>query len=306
MSTFRQTVIKENLRQRAETIRAIRDFFIANGFLEVETPIRIPAPAPEAYIDALPSEGWFLHTSPELCMKRLLAAGCDKIFQLCRCFRAKERGKMHLPEFTILEWYCVGAGYLDMMKQCEELIRFVAAETGHGSSINYQGKLIELDGPWKRITVAEAFERYSSVTLKRALSEDLFDEIIDSEIERELGKDHPVFLYDYPASKAALARLKPDDNSLAERFELYIGGVELCNAFTELIDFEEQGRRFAEELSIRKKTGGALYPMPEKFLSSLKHMPDAAGNALGVDRLVMLLADTADIDDVIAFAPEEL
>jgi elongation factor P--(R)-beta-lysine ligase len=297
--------INKNLRLRAEIIKSIRLFFSEHDYLEVETPVRIPAPAPEANIDAIESEDKFLHTSPELCMKRLLAAGYPRIFQICRCFRKNERGSRHIPEFTMLEWYRADSDYSDMMDETEALIKYVAARSGQGSRITYQGTGVEIGKTWTRMTVAEAFDKYASVSVGRALSDGGFDETM-AEIEPFLGKTEPLFLYDYPASCGALAKLKNGDASVAERFELYISGVELCNGFTELTDPVEQRARFENELAFRKKAGKKEYPMPEKFLESLYLMPDASGNALGIDRLIMLFADAGSIDDVVAFAPEEL
>lgn len=306
MTKYRQTGIEKNLQLRANIIQAIRCFFAKNGYLEVETPCRIPAPAPEAHIDAQPSDKWYLHTSPELCMKRLLAAGYPKIFQVCRCFRQDERGSRHLPEMTMLEWYRAGSTYLDMMDQCEALIRFVACQTGFGEFITFQGHKIDLGSPWSKITVAEAFDKFTSTTMKGALKKNRFDELMACEIEPELGVERPVFLFDYPASCGALARLSSDNRSLVERFELYVGGLELCNAFSELTDPVEQKIRFEWEQNRRRFSGKTVYPMPQKFLEALQDMPEAAGNALGIDRLVMLFADTVKIDNVVAFTPEEL
>ncbi len=306
MNTYRQSTIKKNLQLRAHIIQALRQFFIENDYLEVETPYRIPAPAPEEYIDAQPSGNWYLHTSPELCMKRLLAAGHSRIFQLCKCFRQNERGNKHLPELTLLEWYTAGSTYQDVMAQCEALMQFVIRNIGHDGYICYQGSKISLSSPWPRITVAEAFDQYSSQPMEVALRENRFDELMAGEIEPRLGFAKPVFVYDYPASRGALARLKPEDRSLAERFELFAGGLELCNAFSELTDSVEQRMRFEWEQNRRRCAGKKIYPMPEKFLRSLQDMPEAGGNAFGIDRLVMLLADTARIDDVVAFTPEEL
>jgi len=303
---MRQLSIRQNLRLRAEIIQAIRRFFIDNDYIEVETPCRIPAPAPESHIDAVPSGNWFLHTSPELCMKRLLAAGYPRIFQICRCFRGQERGSRHLPEFTMLEWYCTGIGYFEMMEQCEDMIRFAAHHSGFGDVIAWQGESVDLKKPWFRMSVADAFDRHASIPMKTALLQDRFDEVIACEIEPRIGREKPLFLYDYPAAHGALARLKPDNPLLAERFELYINGLELCNAFTELTDPREQRKRFEKERDYRNRSGKRPYPMPERFLESLEFMPRASGNALGIDRLVMLFADSAKIDDITAFTPEEL
>ena len=303
---MRQTRIRENLQIRARVIQSIRAYFTDNGYLEVETPNRIPAPAPEAHIDAQPSGSWFLHTSPELCMKRLLAAGYERIFQICKCYRRNERGRRHLPEMTLLEWYAAGTDYRQMMTDCEDLIRHIARQTGSGERIVYRGAEIDLTPPWDRLTVEDAFARYASLPLAAALDQNRFDQILALEIEDRLGRSRPLFLHDYPAACGALARRKKGDRRLVERFELYIAGLELCNAFGELIDPAEQKLRFEWEQNRRRYAGKSTYPMPSRFLEAMKFMPEAAGNALGVDRLVMLFADTDSIDEVVAFAPDEL
>ncbi|MFO7494990.1 MAG: EF-P lysine aminoacylase EpmA [Desulfobacterales bacterium] len=303
---FRQTRLAATLVFRSRVIQAIRRFFEAHAYLEIETPQRIPAQAPEAHIDPQPSGGWFLQTSPELLMKRLLAAGYPRLFQICHCHRRGERGRRHLPEFTLLEWYRAGADYEDLMGETEGLIRFVAGEVGLGHDLVYQGLALDLRPPWPRLAVAAAFERHGSLSMAEALAASRFDEVMGLEIEPRLGQPRPQFLYDYPAAQGALARLRPGQPSVAERFELYIAGLELCNAFSELNDPVQQRARFETELAVRREGGKALGPMPEKFLAALGMMPAAAGNALGVDRLVMLLTDRARIDDVVAFTPEEL
>jgi lysyl-tRNA synthetase class 2 len=294
------------LTDRARIIGEIRRFFNEEGYLEVETPLRIPAPAPESHIDPIPSDAWYLHPSPELCMKRLLAAGYGRIFQICHCWRAGERGRLHLPEFTMLEWYQMDAGYYELMDECEALIRSVAAAIGLKENLVSQGREISLQGPWERITVSEAFTRYSPYSMAEALRCDLFDEIMVRDIEPRLGITGPVFIHDYPAARGALARLKPDDPGVAERFELYIDGVELANAFTELNDPAEQRSRFLREMETRISLGKTVYPMPEKFLEDLTHMPPAAGIAMGLDRLVMVLLHVSSIEEVVTFTPEEL
>jgi len=305
MGEYRQSTIKSNLHLRARLTQSIRIFFIGHGYLEVETPIRIPAPAPEAFIDAEASGSWFLHTSPELCMKRLLAAGFSKIFQICKCFRKDEQGRKHIPEFTMLEWYTVGQNYVDMMDQCEQLLLFILEEFDYGNSLEYQGVHINFKAPWSRLSVSDAFNQYASIPLNTALAKNCFEEVMIDEIEPRLGHN-PVFLYDYPACLSALARMKPDDSSLAERFELYIGGLELCNAFSELTDPVEQRIRFMSEQDQRRKMKKNIYPMPDSFISCLHDLPSAAGNALGIDRLVMLFTDSPCIDEVVTFIPEEL
>ena len=287
-------------------VQTIRDFFVHRGYLEVETPILIRAPAPELHIDAVPAKGGFLQTSPELCMKRLLAAGYERIFQMCKCFRQGERGSLHLPECTILEWYHAHAGYRDLMAECETMIQSVAQDLGFSQKIQYQGSTIDVTSPWDRMTVHEAFDRYAALPLQESMEKDRFDECMVEDIEPRLGSPKPTFLYDYPAPMAALARLKPENVGLAERFELYMGGIELANAFSELTDPGEQRTRFQWEKTKRKELGKEVYPLPEKFLGALALMPDSAGIALGVDRLAMIFSDSATIDDVVAFTPEEL
>jgi lysyl-tRNA synthetase class 2 len=293
---------RQALVERGAIFSRIREFFQGKGYLEVETPFRIPAPAPEAQIDAIPASGWFLQTSPELCMKRMLAAGYSRIFQICRCWRDGERGVRHLSEFTMLEWYRADADYLLLMDETEELVKHAAA----ADSISYRGERIELSGPWERITVADAFLRYAGTSMWQALAEGTFDELMVERVEPNLGLARPTFIYDYPASCSALARLKPSDPTVAERFELYIGGLEIANAFSELIDPVEQRARFIAEAAERAAQGKTAYPMPEKFLAALDEMPEAAGIALGLDRLVMVLLDAESIDDVVAFTTEEL
>jgi lysyl-tRNA synthetase class 2 len=297
---------REYLKVRAAVVEGIRRFFAGRGYLEVSTPVRIPAPAPEPHIDAVPSHGWFLQTSPEIAMKRLLAAGYGRIFQVCPCFRLDERGSRHLSEFTLLEWYAAGADYRDMMAECEDLVLFVSRRLGRGDRIDFRGQPIDLSGPWERITVDEAFRKYAGRSAEEALRTGKFDEDIAFSVEPQLRKDRPVILYDYPASQASLARLKETDPSVAERFECYIGGMELANAFTELTDPAEQRERFVRDREERKQAGKTDYPLPEPFLEELRYMPPSSGVALGVDRLVMLFTGAASIDDVVPFPPEIL
>ena len=294
------------LHARAKLIQSIRLFFIRHGFLEVETPLRIPSPAPEEYIEAILSDDWFLQTSPELCMKRLLAAGYQRIFQISKCFRAAERGNKHLPEFTMLEWYVAQFDYHQLMEQCQEMLIAAMKDMGHNQDIVWQNKKINLVSPWERITVADAFFRYAPISCQEALHQDKFDEIMVEYIEPRLGIDRPTFIYDYPAKLAALAKIKMDDPTVAERFELYIGGLELANGFSELTDANEQRQRFEEALKLRSAKNWARYFMPEKFLQALQTVPQSAGIALGIDRLVMILANACPIDDVVAFTPEML
>ena len=294
------------LQVRAKLIQSIRLFFIHHEFLEVETPLRIPSPAPEENIEALPSGNWFLQTSPELCMKRLLTAGYPRIFQISKCFRAAERGNKHLPEFTMLEWYVAQFDYHQIMYQCEEMLINVFKDMRHDQDIDWQNRKISLASPWERITVADAFLKYAPITLEEVLIQGNFDEIMVDYIEPQLGINKPTFIYDYPAKLAALAKLKKSEQTVAERFELYIGGLELVNGFSELTDANEQRQRFEEALKLRSAKNWARYFMPEKFLQALQTMPSCAGIAMGIDRLVMILANAYQIDDVVSFTPEML
>ena len=305
--THRLQCIAGNLTLRAAVLRTLRDFFQEQEFLEVETPLRVPAPIPEAAIEPQPSGTWVLLPSPEVCMKPLLAAGFAKIFQICRSFRQGERGHRHLPEATLLEWYATGWQYTDLMDQCEALFRHLADRLiGGGRPLVYQGQTVAFHGPWQRLTVADAFARFGSMDVGNALRSGRFDEIMGLEIEPQLGFGRPTFLMDYPIEKASLARPGRDNPRVAERFELYIAGLELCNGFSELTDALEQRQRFEKEQQLRRSAGLPVYPLPERFLAALADMPPAAGNALGVDRLVMLLADAPAIDDVVAYTPETL
>jgi lysyl-tRNA synthetase class 2 len=293
---------RQTLTERARIIQSIRNFFIDRGYLEVETPHRIPANAPEPHIDAVASGACALHTSPELTMKRMLAAGYEQLFQVCRVWREGERGQFHLPEFTLLEWYRAEIDYNALMNECMELL-FVLIPEG---KLCRGERTIDLTMPWQKLTVAEAFNQHASMNLDQALASNCFEEVLTSEVEPHLGKEKPTFLTEYPSSLAALARTKPGEPQVAERFELYIDGLELANAFSELTDPEEQRRRFEEDEELRRKAGKAPYPLPEKFLTELEAMPEAAGIALGLDRLVMLITDAKEIDEVVAFTPDEL
>lgn len=294
------------LETRACVLHALRAFFLSRDYLEVETPNRIPAPLPESHIDALPAGEWSLHPSPELCMKRMLADGYERIFQISKCYRGGERGPLHLPEFTLLEWYHAGYDYFQAMDQCEDLFLYVSGALGTGSTIHYRNCEIDLEKPWERLTVSESFERYGSICLEKALAENRFEEILALEIEPRLGSPKPTFLYDYPFAFGSLARPRMDNPAVAERFEIYVGGLELANGFSELTDAGEQRARFEKENETRTKRGRSPCPMPEKFLEAISRMPESAGIALGVDRMVMLFTNAASIDAVVSFIPEEL
>lgn len=295
---------QDTLWIRAGMIQAARRFFFGRSYLEVETPYRIPAPAPEYHIDAVASGNWFLHTSPELWMKRLLAAGYPKIFQICKCFREGERGSCHLPEFTMLEWYHQGIDYRLLMEECEAMVTSVASDLGCGEVIHYRDKEIALQRPWEMLSVREAFECYAPLPLAESLKRGEFDEIMACYIAPHLGERGPTFLYDYPLYSSVLTRTKRDDPSVEERFELYIGGMEVANGSSELAGVDEQRLRFEKARQFRRLQGKMDYPVPERFLEVLPVMPEAAGIALGVDRLAMIFTDSPAIDDVVTFTPE--
>jgi len=239
-------------------------------------------------------------------MKRLLSRGHDRIFQICRCWRSDERGSRHIPEFTMLEWYRAHSDYEQLMTDCENLLRHIASTCFGVSSMTYKSVSISLDGLFARISARDAFTYYADINIEDAINDGSFDETMVSQIEPSIIQNSPVFLIDYPIEMAALARPKPGDPSVAERFELYAGGLELANGFSELNDADEQRVRFLEANRKRLSKGLAELPIPELFLKELAAMPPSAGIALGVDRLVMLFTDSPCIDDVVAFTPENL
>ena len=282
-------------------------YFSERGFLEVETPFRIPANAPEEYIDPVPTLSWQLQTSPEICMKRLLCRGYDNIFQICRCWRSDERGSRHLSEFTMLEWYRSDADYHDLMQDCLGLLQYVADSCTTDSCFTRNDLKIDPHQTWQHFSVQEAFLRFTKTEALDNIKNGLFDELLTTEIEPAFEKfEVPVILQDYPAQLAALARLHAGQPDVAERFELYVGGLELANGFSELTDPQEQRRRFIEANQVRCRMGKSELPLPEPFLTELAAMPPSAGIALGVDRLVMLTVGADSIDQVVAFTPESL
>jgi lysyl-tRNA synthetase class 2 len=324
-----------HLEARARVLRAVRAFFEARGFVEVDTPALQVSPGLEPHLQAFatvldePGEGpraRYLHTSPEFAMKKLLVAGVPRLFQLAHCFRNGERGPTHHPEFTMLEWYRAGAGYRDLMADCEALLRGALAAAG-GPGFAWRGARADPAAPWQRLSVAEAFMHYCGIDLlatapdpqapslallaeaARPLGvaphegdtwEDLFFRLFLDRIEPHLGVGAPTILYDYPISMAALARPKPEDPRLAERFELYVCGLELANAFGELTDTAAQRARFLADQERKRALYGTTYPIDEDFLAALAHgMPESAGIALGIDRLVMLASGAERIDDVL-------
>jgi lysyl-tRNA synthetase class 2 len=206
----------------------------------------------------------------------------------------------------MLEWYRTNADYSQIMEDCETLVKTAADAIGLQGKIRRQGKTIRLNDSWEKLSVREAFFRYGGISVEEALAKDLFDEIMVCRIEPQLGMERPTFLMEYPIERGSLARKKQGQEDVAERFELYIGGLELANAFSELVDSEEQRTRFVQEQQFRAATGKTVFPLPEKFLQELSSVPPSAGIAFGIDRLVMLFLNADRIDQVVAFTPEEL
>ena len=293
------SVKKANLMRRSELLRAVREAFYAEEFIEVATEVKIPAPAPEEYIESVPCLGEFLRTSPELAMKQLLCYGMERIFQIGPAFRAEEKGRKHREEFTILEYYAVDWNYRTLAEFTANMLRYACQKLFGKSVINYQGRMIDFEHS-SFITVDEAFRRYAGVSAFDSDKDGTFDELMVLKVEPELGKNCPEFLIDYPASRASLSRISAADSRVAERWELYINGIELANAFGELTDSAEQRKRFMEALKFRADAGMLSYPVPEEFLSSLeKGMPQSSGCAIGFDRLSMIFCNASDIGEVI-------
>ena len=294
-----------NLKIRSRLLQAMREFFCRNGFTEVETPVRLPAPAMETHIDAPPSGRAWLRASPELHMKRLLCAGAERIFQIGPCFRSGECGRRHNPEFTMLEWYRAHADYNGILADTEALLAHVFRAVKGSTEFHYQGQPVNLAAPWPRVTVRAAFRQWAGWDPVSDWDADRFNADMDAKVEPALPRDRPCVLTDYPAAAAALARLKPVDTAVAERWELYIGGLEIANAYSELCDPDLQRARFLTAAAERQALGKEVYPLDEPFLSDLeKGMPPCGGIALGVDRLVMLACDTADIADARLFCQQ--
>lgn len=327
---------KPYLETRMKLIRAVRAHFDAQGFFEVETPILQVSPVMDTHIHAFKSEimgtdlkhdrDLYLHTSPEFAMKKLMVAGIENMYQICHVFRNGESSTRHSAEFTMIEWYRASnnrrsAGYRDIMDDCIALLRDCAERLGIKT---YKHKTHSADPfkKWEIISVVEAFDKYAGLDLVRYLDDrdgfaaavaeqglrtkaqdrwdDLFFTVMDAKIEPHLGMGVPCILYDYPASMASLSRKKPDDPRFAERFELYVCGLELANAFGELTDAQEQRTRFAEEMALKNKLYGEQYPIDEDFLKALEHgLPESGGIALGVDRFAMLASGADNIDQVL-------
>lgn len=328
--------LKEIYDSRLKIIRLIREFFWSAGFEEVDTPIALKYPGQEPYLNPVPvlfhnpagkEHKLYLHTSPEFAMKKLLAVGYPKIFQICKTFRDFEQfGGLHNPEFTMIEWYRAPGTLRDIMDDTEALFKFIAprlqdsrpkADQPRAEQFNLQDAIM---GNWDRLSMREVWRKYIGVELNDYLTadklqelvrargydfqgdvyDDLFFKIFLNEIEPKLGMEKPVMIYDYPEQMTSLSRLSKTDRRYAERFELYIGGVELANAYGELTDAIEQKKRLEADREKRKQLGKETWPVDPDFISALESgMPEAGGIALGIDRMVMLFTGANDIDEVI-------
>jgi lysyl-tRNA synthetase class 2 len=322
------------LTARTAIVRAIRRWFEDRAFVEVEAAALQVSPGNEAHLHAFATEmvgpdgssrRLYLHTSPEFACKKLLAAGEQRIFDLARVWRNRERGPLHHPEFTLLEWYRAEAPYEALMDDCAALLR-LAAETAGTKTFSFRGRTCDPFAAPERITLAEAFARFAGIDLMASIDSagggdrdvlagaaqsadvrvaaddtwsDVFSRVLVEKIEPRLGDGRPTILCEYPVTEAALARPKASDPRVAERFELYACGVELANAFGELTDPAEQRRRFQAEMAEKARLYGETYPIDEDFLQALALMPPASGAALGLDRLVMLATGAQCIEQVI-------
>jgi lysyl-tRNA synthetase class 2 len=291
---------KPFLDARGAILRAVREWFAAQGFTEVEPNTLVASPGAETHIDAFESDGRYLHTSPEFAMKKLLAAGERKIFYLGKTWRRGEAGPLHAPEFTMLEWYRASAPYEQIMDDCVEIARAAAGAAG-STSLRWRDKSCDPFAAPHKLTVREAFIRYSPQARIAAppSSTDEFSERLVTDIEPNLGFPALTLLSEYPISEAALARRCPHDAHVAERFEMYACGVELANGFGELTDPDEQRSRLIAAMNEKEKRYGKRWPIDEDFLLALAHMPPASGVAMGFDRLVLLAAGARHINDVL-------
>ena len=324
------------LQARSAIVRALRAWFEEQGFSEVETPILQVSPGNETHLHApstvlMSTDGTrqvrYLRTSPELTCKKLLAAGETSIFEFARVFRDRERGDLHLPEFTMLEWYRADSPYDAVMADSIVVIARAAQATGIGQ-FSYRGRQADPFAEPELLTVAAAFDRFAGIDLLASVIDgegdraalvsaahdkvrigdddswsDIFSKILVEYVEPRLGQGRLTLLYEYPAPEAALARLKPSDPRVAERFEVYACGVELANGFGELNDADEQRRRFLIAMDEKARRYGERYPLDEEFLAAMARMPEASGVALGFDRLVMLASGAARIDQVVWTPP---
>jgi lysyl-tRNA synthetase class 2 len=303
------------IRLRAEVVRDLRQWFLDCGVLEVDTPMLSPSattdPNLHSYSTGTSGDTWWLHTSPEFPMKRLLAAGSGDIYQLCHVFRDGEVGTRHNPEFTMLEWYRLGLSMHAMMDDVESLLRALCAgrrTVGTSLRLSYQEVFVRsagIDPFLADAGVLSAALESKGIDVPGGLGEDregLLDLLLSTVVEPSLDADRPVFIYDFPPWQAGLARLRSGEPVVAERFELFLGGMELANGFRELADPREQRARFEQDLARRAAAGMASPPMDERLLEALEAgLPDCSGVAMGLDRLLMFLAGVDTIGEVLAF-----
>lgn len=318
MNNWQPTATIENLKLRARIIQKIRNFFAERGVLEVETPALSAAAVTDPHLQSISAtfiEGGsqhnktlYLQTSPEFAMKRLLAAGSGPIYQICKSFRNGEIGRLHNPEFSMLEWYRPGFDHYELMAEMDALLQTVL-NTSPAEKLSYAeifARFLPIDPHTAAIvelqTCAQQHGIETSAGLLQADRDTWLQLLMSHIIEPKLGYQQPVFIYDFPASQAALARIRHDKPPVAERFEVYIKGIELANGFHELADAEEQRRRFEADLIQRRELGYPAVPMDNHLLSALAaNFPDCAGVALGVDRLIMLALNVSGIGDVMSF-----
>lgn len=298
---------------RERVIDTIRDFFKRQRFHEVQTPVLVPVPSIEPNLEVFKTElrtskgvkkDGYLIMSPEFSIKKLLAAGIGNCFEMTRCFRNEEEvSSLHNPEFTMLEWYRINADYTDIMRDFEQLFLKIIGK----NKLSYQGQTYDLSTPWPRISVAEVFQKFAGKDVSKVSDEDFY-KIFFNEIEPELLKSQkPFFIYDYPISQASLSRPKKEDPRFAERFEVFLAGLELGNCFSELIDWKAQKARFEKDLAVRKRLGKTIYPIDMDLIDALKSgLPVVSGIAVGVDRLIMLAADASNIGETLFFPADEL
>ena len=298
-------ILLNSLPARAEIVRSIRATLDGAGFVEVETPVRISSPANEPHIIPPSSGDAFLRASPELQMKRLIALGMRRVYQIGPCFRVNERGSRHNPEFTMLEWYRGDGDYMQIFGDMKKFVCDAACAVCGSPEISFGGTTINLATSWEKITVRDAFKRYAGWDPIENFDADRFDFDMAVKVEPALPKDRPCILLDYPGQTASLARLSGHDERVAERWEAYIGGMELCNAYGELIDPVEQRRRFVAAREEKIRLDETPMPIDEEFLESLASMPPTGGAAFGIDRFVMVLLDLTDIAAVRTFCERE-
>jgi lysyl-tRNA synthetase class 2 len=300
------------LRARSVALAEIRAYFAAEGFVEVDTPVRVPVPGLDPNVDAIGASEGFLITSPEHQLKRLLAGGMPRIYELVHCSRANEKGPLHEPEFMMLEWYRAFAGPEQLMQDTERIVeRVVRRLNGKPRLRTSAGRSIDVRAPFERVKLGRVFRALTGIENAAELAaqdEQRFFELWVDKVEPALARRRrPVFVYEWPTSLGLLARACAHDPSVCERFELYAAGVELCNGFGELIDAGEQRRRFEAEQRSRRRRGRPVYELDLKLLGALSEgMPPSGGNALGVDRLVMLALGASSIADVQAFPKSRL